>query len=42
MVFVGDMTSGLEPRVIESLCKKGIVGVAYGSGPHVLAFTSGK
>ncbi|KAK2182866.1 hypothetical protein NP493_331g00003 [Ridgeia piscesae] len=38
---LGDMTSGLEPRMIEPLCKKGIVGLAYGSGPHILAYTSG-
>ena len=28
--------------MIEPLCKKGIVGLAYGSGPHILAYTSGK
>ena len=37
----GDAQSGLEPRKVEQLCKKNIVNIAYGSGPHVLAISAG-
>jgi len=33
----GDSHSSLEPRKIDALCRKRIVDVAFGSGPHVLA-----
>ncbi|KAH3708324.1 RCC1 and BTB domain-containing protein 1-like isoform X2 [Dreissena polymorpha] len=36
---LGDSHSSLEPRRIDSLCRKRIVDVAFGSGPHVLAVT---
>jgi len=36
---LGDMHSTLAPKQVESLCYKRVVGFAYGSGPHVLAFT---
>ncbi|XP_078613708.1 RCC1 and BTB domain-containing protein 1-like isoform X1 [Branchiostoma floridae x Branchiostoma japonicum] len=36
---VGDAQSGLEPRKIDILCKKKIVDIGYGSGPHVLVCT---
>nr|CAH0100079.1 unnamed protein product [Daphnia galeata] len=36
---LGDTTSALQPRKIESLCKKKIKGLAYGSGLHLLAFS---
>lgn len=39
--FAGDTHSSFEPRKIEALCRKGIVDIAFGSGPHVLAVTSG-
>ncbi|GIY98439.1 RCC1 and BTB domain-containing protein 1 [Caerostris extrusa] len=37
---LGDSHGSLEPRKVESLCKKGIESFAYGSGPHVLAITA--
>lgn len=37
---LGDVLSCLEPRRVEQLCRKNIVGMAYGSGPHVLAVTT--
>ncbi|PVD18761.1 hypothetical protein C0Q70_21313 [Pomacea canaliculata] len=37
---LGDTHSSFEPRKIEALCRKGIVDIAFGSGPHVLAVTS--
>ena len=36
---LGDMHSTLLPKRVEPLCYKGVSGFAYGSGPHVLAFT---
>lgn len=36
---VGDAQSCLHPRKVEALCKKNVVSLAYGSGPHVLAVT---
>ncbi|XP_077987342.1 RCC1 and BTB domain-containing protein 1-like [Glandiceps talaboti] len=36
---VGDVQSTLHPRKIEELCGKGVVSLAYGSGPHVIAIT---
>ncbi|XP_065644177.1 RCC1 and BTB domain-containing protein 1 isoform X3 [Hydra vulgaris] len=36
---VGDGSSTLEPKIIEQLCQKDIVQLAYGMGPHVLAVT---
>lgn len=35
------MSSSLEPRKIENLCKKRVVDIAFGSGPHVLSITEG-
>ncbi|CAI7994404.1 RCC1 and BTB domain-containing protein 2 [Geodia barretti] len=37
---VGDLRSSLQPRKVDALCGKGIVHLAYGSGPHVVALTS--
>lgn len=34
---VGDAQSCLHPRKVEALCKKNVVSMACGSGPHVLA-----
>lgn len=34
---VGDAQSCLHPRKVEALCKKNVVSLACGSGPHVLA-----
>ncbi|WAR10568.1 RCBT1-like protein [Mya arenaria] len=34
---LGDSHSSLEPRKIDALCRKRIVDIAFGSGPHVLA-----
>ncbi|XP_054771309.2 RCC1 and BTB domain-containing protein 1-like [Lytechinus pictus] len=36
---LGDVQSSLAPRKIESLCKKGVNSLAFGSGPHVVAAT---
>ncbi|XP_067014556.2 RCC1 and BTB domain-containing protein 1 isoform X1 [Anabrus simplex] len=36
---LGDLNSTLEPRKVEGLCQKKVKGFAYGSGPHVIAFT---
>lgn len=36
---LGDTHGSLEPRKVDALCRKGIQGLAYGSGPHVLAVT---
>ncbi|XP_076041418.1 RCC1 and BTB domain-containing protein 1-like isoform X2 [Oratosquilla oratoria] len=36
---VGDLNSTMEPRKIEPLSQKKVKGIAYGSGPHVLAYT---
>ena len=41
-MIIGDAISGLEPRKVDSLCKKNIACFAYGSGPHVLALNCGK
>jgi len=37
----GDMHSSLQPKQVEALSSKKVVGFAYGSGPHVLAHTEG-
>lgn len=34
---LGDAHSSFEPRKVDVLCKKKIVDIAFGSGPHVLA-----
>lgn len=34
---LGDAHSSFEPRKVDVLCKKNIVDIAFGSGPHVLA-----
>ncbi|XP_071085052.1 RCC1 and BTB domain-containing protein 1-like isoform X1 [Haliotis cracherodii] len=36
---LGDTHSSFTPRKIEGLCKKKVVDIAFGSGPHVLAVT---
>ncbi|XP_077527019.1 RCC1 and BTB domain-containing protein 1-like isoform X1 [Haemaphysalis longicornis] len=36
---LGDTHRSLEPRRVDSLCRRGLHSVAYGSGPHVLAVT---
>ena len=36
---VGDAQSCLHPRKVEALCKKNILSLACGSGPHVSAVT---
>ena len=36
---VGDAQSCLHPRKVEALCKKNVVSLACGSGPHVLAIS---
>ncbi|KAH9370610.1 hypothetical protein HPB48_010727 [Haemaphysalis longicornis] len=36
---LGDTHGSLEPRKVDSLCRRGLHSVAYGSGPHVLAVT---
>jgi len=36
---VGDAQSCLHPRKVEALCKKNIVSLACGSGPHVIAIS---
>lgn len=41
-IITGDSHSSFEPRKIEVLCKKKIIDIAFGSGPHVLAVSSGK
>ena len=38
----GDAHSSFEPRKVEVLCKKNIVDIAFGSGPHVLAVSKSK
>jgi RCC1 and BTB domain-containing protein len=38
---VGDSRSSLQPRRVEALSGKGVVHLAYGSGPHVVALTTG-
>ena len=38
----GDAFGSLEPKKIELLCRKNIVSLAFGSGPHVLAITACK
>ena len=38
----GDSHSSFEPRKIDGLCKKRIVDVAFGSGPHVLAVSESR
>ena len=42
ITFSGDALSGLEPRKVEPLCRKNIVCLSYGSGPHVLAVTTSR
>ena len=42
LLYLGDASSDLEPRRIDQLCKKNIIDIAYGSGPHVLANSAGK
>lgn len=37
---VGDAQSCLHPRKVEALCKKNVVALACGSGPHVLAVSA--
>ncbi|KAK3086212.1 hypothetical protein FSP39_015293 [Pinctada imbricata] len=37
---LGDTHSSFEPRKVEALCKKKIMDIAFGSGPHVLAVSS--
>ncbi|BES95734.1 Hypothetical protein chromosome condensation (RCC1) and BTB (POZ) domain containing protein [Nesidiocoris tenuis] len=37
---LGALPSTLFPQKVTQLCKKGIIGFAYGSGPHVVAYTS--
>ncbi|XP_063224238.1 RCC1 and BTB domain-containing protein 1-like isoform X3 [Bacillus rossius redtenbacheri] len=37
---LGDLQATLVPKKVEALCQKGVQGFAYGSGPHVVAFTS--
>ncbi|XP_021346916.1 RCC1 and BTB domain-containing protein 1-like [Mizuhopecten yessoensis] len=37
---LGDAGSSFEPKKIEVLCKKNVVDIAFGSGPHVLAVTA--
>ena len=39
LFILGDSQSGLQPRKLEFLCKKNIVSLSYGSGPHVLAIS---
>lgn len=39
--IAGDSHSSFEPRKVEVLCKKKIIDIAFGSGPHVLAVSSG-
>ena len=36
---LGDMHSTLLPKKVEPLSHKAVTGFAYGSGPHVLAYT---
>lgn len=36
---IGNGNSTLEPKKIDILCKKDLVGFAYGMGPHVLTVT---
>ncbi|XP_069687800.1 RCC1 and BTB domain-containing protein 1-like [Periplaneta americana] len=36
---LGDLQSTLFPKKVEALCNKSIKGFAYGSGPHVIAYT---
>lgn len=37
---LGDSHSSFEPRKVDVLCKKKIIDIAFGSGPHVLAVSS--
>ncbi|KAL1140940.1 hypothetical protein AAG570_000868 [Ranatra chinensis] len=37
---LGDTHSTLVPEKVVQLCRKGIIGFAYGGGPHVVAFSS--
>lgn len=39
---VGDAQSCLHPRKVEELCKKNMVSMACGSGPHVLAVSGNR
>uniref|UniRef100_A0A8C5QVY9 RCC1 and BTB domain containing protein 2 n=1 Tax=Leptobrachium leishanense TaxID=445787 RepID=A0A8C5QVY9_9ANUR len=36
----GDTQSTIEPRRLDVLCRKKIVGLSYGSGPHIVVITS--
>jgi len=36
---IGNGNSTLEPRKIDILCQKDLIGFAYGMGPHVLTAT---
>ena len=42
MIDTGDAVNGLDPRRVEQLCKKNVIMLDYGCGPHVLAVTAGK
>lgn len=37
---LGNLLSTLFPKRVDALCGKHVVGFSYGSGPHVVAFTS--
>lgn len=37
---LGNLQSTLFPKRVDALCGKSIIGFSYGSGPHVVAFTS--
>ncbi|EDO35216.1 predicted protein [Nematostella vectensis] len=38
---VGDSQSSLVPRSVDALCKKKVVSLGFGSGPHCVALTGG-
>lgn len=37
---LGSNNGTLHPQKVQALCKKGVIGFAYGSGPHVICYTS--
>ncbi|XP_073971825.1 RCC1 and BTB domain-containing protein 1-like isoform X1 [Rhodnius prolixus] len=37
---LGHLNSTLTPQKVPALCKKEVIGFAYGNGPHVLAYSS--
>ncbi|CAH1401548.1 unnamed protein product [Nezara viridula] len=37
---LGTNNGTLHPQKVQALCKKGVIGFAYGSGPHVICYTS--